>query len=39
MSPDGQPMETPQVWALYKEVLEYYDRGLRVPEDVIMLPV
>ena len=21
--------ETPQVWALYKEVLEYYDRGLR----------
>ena len=29
--------ETPQVWALYKEVLEYYDRGLRVPDDVIML--
>lgn len=34
----GRPAEeTPQVWALYKEVLEYYDRGLRVPEDVIML--
>ena len=29
--------ETPQVWALYKEVLDYYDKGLRVPDDVIML--
>ena len=29
--------ETPQVWALYKEVLEYYDEGMRVPDDVIML--
>lgn len=29
--------ETPQVWALYKEVLDYYDAGLRVPDDVIML--
>ncbi len=29
--------ETPQVWALYKEVLDYYDKGMRVPEDVIML--
>ena len=29
--------ETPQVWALYKEVLDYYDAGMRVPEDVIML--
>ena len=28
---------TPQVWALYKEVQEYYDKGLRVPDDVIML--
>ena len=34
----GRPAkETPQVWALYKEVLEYYDRGLRVPDDVILL--
>ncbi len=34
----GRPAEeTPQVWALYKEVQEYYDRGLRVPDDVIML--
>lgn len=29
--------ETPQVWALYKEVLDYYDKGMRVPDDVIML--
>lgn len=29
--------ETPQVWALYKEVLDYYDKGLRAPEDVIYL--
>ena len=29
--------KTPQVWALYKEVLDYYDKGLRVPDDVIML--
>lgn len=29
--------ETPQVWALYKEVLEYYEKGMRVPDDVIML--
>lgn len=29
--------ETPQVWALYKEVQEYYDKGLRVPDDVTIL--
>lgn len=34
----GRPAkETPQVWALYKEVLDYYDAGMRVPDDVIML--
>ena len=34
----GKPAkETPQVWALYKEVLDYYDKGMRVPDDVIML--
>ena len=34
----GKPAaETPQVWALYKEVLDYYDQGLRVPDDVIIL--
>ncbi len=29
--------ETPQVWALYKEVQEYYEKGLRVPDDVTIL--
>lgn len=29
--------ETPQVWALYKEVLDYYDAGLKVPDDVTLL--
>ena len=34
----GRPADkTPQVWALYKEVLDYYDKGMRVPDDVIML--
>ena len=34
----GRPAkETPQVWALYKEVLQYYEQGMRVPDDVIML--
>jgi hypothetical protein len=27
----------PQVWALYKEVQSYYERGMRVPDDVILL--
>lgn len=34
----GRPAsQTPQVWALYKEVLEYYDKGMRVPEDVTLM--
>ena len=34
----GKPAEEqPQVWALYKEVLEYYKKGMRVPEDVTLL--
>ena len=34
----GKPAkETPQIWALYKEVQEYYDKGMRVPEDVTLL--
>lgn len=34
----GKPAEkTTQVWALYKEVQEYYDQGLRLPDDVIYL--
>lgn len=31
------PEKRPQVWALYKEVQRFYDMGLRVPDDVIML--
>ena len=34
----GKPAkEVPQLWALYKEVQDYYDDGMRVPDDVIML--
>jgi hypothetical protein len=34
----GRPAEErPQVWALYKEVQQYYDLGLRVPDDVTIL--
>jgi len=34
----GRPAkETTQVWALYKEVLDYYDKGMRVPDDVLIL--
>ncbi|TGE06175.1 glycosyl hydrolase 115 family protein [Hymenobacter fodinae] len=34
----GKPADqTPQLWALYKEVQEYYDRGMRVPDDVTLL--
>lgn len=34
----GKPAsETPQVWALYKEVLKYYKNGMEVPDDVIIL--
>jgi len=31
------PEETPQLWALYKEVQGYYERGMRVPDDVTLL--
>lgn len=34
----GKPADkTPQVWALYKEVQDYYDHGMQVPDDVILL--
>jgi hypothetical protein len=29
--------QTPQVWALYSEVQKYYDDGMKVPNDVIIL--
>ena len=34
----GNPASaTPQLWALYKEVQDYYDKGMRVPDDVTLL--
>ncbi len=34
----GKPAtDTPQVWALYKEVQDYYDKGMKVPDDVTLL--
>ncbi len=34
----GKPAnQTPQVWALYKEVQAYYDHGMTVPDDVTLL--
>ena len=33
-----QPADkTPQMWALYKEVQDYYDQGMQVPNDVLLL--
>jgi hypothetical protein len=29
--------QTPQLWALYKEVQDYFDKGMRVPDDVTLL--
>lgn len=34
---DPDVTRVPQVWALYKEVQGYYERGMRVPDDVILL--
>lgn len=34
----GKPAShTPQVWTLYSEVLDYYDQGLEIPDDVIVM--
>lgn len=30
-------VETPQLWAIYKEVQDYYDRGMRVDDDITVL--
>ena len=35
MNPDVTKI--PQDWALYKEVQEYYEAGMRVPDDVTLL--
>lgn len=29
--------KTPQVWTLYSEVVEYYDQGMKVPDDMIVV--
>lgn len=29
--------DIPQVWALYKEVQDFYDQGMKVPDDIILL--
>lgn len=31
------PKEVPQIWALFSEVLKYYDAGMKVPDDVTIL--
>ncbi|MHA4809471.1 glycosyl hydrolase 115 family protein [Flavitalea flava] len=31
------PAAIPQAWALYKEVQQYYDNGMRVPDDITLL--
>jgi hypothetical protein len=31
------PKEVPQLWALFTEVLKYYDAGMKVPDDVTLL--
>jgi len=34
----GKPAsEVPQMWAIYKEVQDYYDSGMRVPDDITIL--
>lgn len=33
----GSETGVPQVWCLYKEVQGYYEAGMRVPDDVILL--
>ena len=35
LNPD--PTRIPQIWALFTEVQQYYDAGLRVPDDVTLL--
>ncbi len=32
-----QVTTVPQFWALYKEVQDYYDKGMKVPDDVTLL--
>lgn len=34
---DAAVSQIPQVWCLYKEVQAYYEKGMRVPEDITLL--
>lgn len=34
---DKPASEQPSIWALYKEVQDYYDQGMRVPDDITLL--
>ena len=34
---EQDPEKELQLWALYKEVQDYYEQGMRVPEDVMLL--
>ena len=34
---NSNPSAVPQLWALYKEVQDYYEKGMRVPDDVTLL--
>lgn len=34
---DKRAEKTPQVWALYKEVMDYYEKGMDVPDDITLL--
>jgi hypothetical protein len=34
---DPDVTRVPQLWALYKEVQDYYEKGMRVPDDVTLL--
>ncbi len=36
-SVDPDVTQIPQLWSLYKEVQEYYEKGMRVPDDVTLL--
>jgi hypothetical protein len=35
INPD--PAQVPQLWCLYKEVMDFYSQGLRVPDDITLL--
>jgi hypothetical protein len=32
-----EPDTVPQLWSLYKEVQDYHEKGMRVPNDMLLL--